>query len=438
MKLKLLLFLAILLSHLAGAEEIAVGSGDRIQDAIDKAISGDVINVQSGTYYENLKVNKMLTLLGMDTGGGKPIIDASGIGSAVTLSEDGIRFKGFTVTNSSRPAELRGFYKIVPEGIDPQLAFAGILIDGSENCTIENNTAILNDVGILLWKADGNRIMKNIARENTYAGIALSEHCRNNTISGNSAVKSIPGDGIRVSGSNNTFVDNNARENAYYGIMLWESPSNILHSNVAHDNGHSGLWLMNSSGNIVKENNFSHNNIVRKNRADYNEWGGIGLYLGSEENAVKDNEVGYNNWAGIILTGCDGNVVAGNNISRNVLGGIKLQKSQDNLLFQNNLVENAMDEAAVRGTSPLIKSILESAPDKRTSNAYDDAINQWDNGTFGNYYSDFDCKDLDNDCICDSKHSISGGDSVDRHPLARPNSYPHMGILLEAKNLSNR
>lgn len=568
----MLLFLAVLLSHLAGAEEIAVGSEDKIQGAIDKAMSGDVIKVQSGTYYENLNVNKLLTLLGVDAGGGKPVIDARRMGPAVTLSEDGIRLEGFMVTNSSnssKPMESKGFYKILPEGIDPQLAFAGILVDGSENCTVENNTATLNDVGILLWKANGNRIIKNIARENTYAGIALSEHCRNNNISGNSAVKSIPGDGIRVSGSNNTFVDNNARENAYYGIMLWESPSNILKSNVAHNNGHSGLWLMNSSGNIVTENNFSHNNesgisiwyssnnssisenflsgnsrygiylkrsynnsilrnnvvanerwgigldrssennvaanivrdhllgitlfersndnlvsnnsvsksenygiqlndssrniiaenhvcrngagiglysssddnfiegnnasynigngidlddccnnTVRKNRADYNEWGGIGLYLGSEENAVEDNEVGYNNWAGIILTGCDGNVVAGNNASRNLLGGIKLQKSKDNLLFQNNLIENAMDGAAVRSTSPLLDALLKLSQDERAENAYDDAINQWDNGTSGNYYSDFVCSDSDGNGICDSEHAIPGCESVDRYPLS--------------------
>jgi len=573
MKLKLLLIFALLLSHLAGAEKIVVGPGDRIQDAIDKAMPGDVIEVQSGTYYEILNVHKMLTLLGVDSGGGRPVIDASGMGSAVTLSEDGIRFEGFVVTNSSnskKPMESKGFYEIVPEGIDPELAFAGILVDGSKNCTVEDNTAILNDVGILLWKADDNTIINNIARENTYAGIALSEHCRNNTILSNTAVKSIPGDGIRVSGSNNAFVDNNASENAFYGIMLWESPNNIVQANTAQNNGYSGLWLMDSSGNSVKENNFSHNNesgisiwdasndslisendlysnsrygiyikssfnnsilsndamandhsgiglhmssentvtannvaynpsgivlwdgsddnlisnnsvsesenygiqltdassntiaknqvcrnghggiglysssddnkiegnnasynvgngidlddcrnnVVRRNRADYNEWGGIGLYLGCEENSIEYNDVGYNNWAGIILTECQGNVVAGNNATQNVLGGIKLKGSKDNLLFQNYLVENAMEGAVITTTSPLIESLLKLAQGWGTSNAYDDATNQWDNGTVGNYYSDFDCTDSDANGICDAEHEIPGGESVDRYPLS--------------------
>ena len=88
------------------------------------------------------------------------------------------------------------------------LIFALLLshLAGAEEIIEGPGDRIQDAIGILLWKADDNTIINNIARENTYAGIALSEHCRNNTISGNSAVKSIPGDGIRVSGSNNAFV----------------------------------------------------------------------------------------------------------------------------------------------------------------------------------------------------------------------------------------
>ena len=84
-----------------------------------------------------------------------------------------------------------------------------------------------------------------------------------------------------------------------------------------------------------------------------------------------------------------------------------------------------MEETAIRITSPLIESLLESAGDlrdERAKNAYDNAINQWDNGTTGNYYSDFNCTDSDGNGTCDSEHAISGGESVDRYPLARPKS----------------
>jgi parallel beta-helix repeat protein len=115
-------------------------------------------------------------------------------------------------------------------------------------------------------------------------------------------------------------------------------------------------------------------------------------------------------------------VIAGNNVTRNVLGGIKLQGSRDNLLYLNDLVENALDGAGVTATSPLVQSLLKSSQDERASNAYDDAKNHWDNGTVGNYYTDFNCTDADGDGICDSERAIPGGESVDRYPLARPNS----------------
>jgi hypothetical protein len=47
-----------------------------IQSAINDADIGDEIHVDSGTYYENVVVNKQLTLRGIDTGAGMPAVDA--------------------------------------------------------------------------------------------------------------------------------------------------------------------------------------------------------------------------------------------------------------------------------------------------------------------------------------------------------------------------
>jgi len=143
MRLKLLLLLATFLPLMAQAEEIVVRPGESIQAAIDGASPGDVIEVQSGTYYENLNVDKRLTILGVDTGGGKPVVDASGKGSAVTLNEDGIRLEGFVVTKSVGSSESETETKSNDEGADPNLEFVGILINGSESCTVANNTAVI-------------------------------------------------------------------------------------------------------------------------------------------------------------------------------------------------------------------------------------------------------------------------------------------------------
>ena len=57
-----------------------------IQDAINNANDGDSIIVHSGVYHENVVVNKSVTLIG----NGQPVVDASGWGSAITLTADGI------------------------------------------------------------------------------------------------------------------------------------------------------------------------------------------------------------------------------------------------------------------------------------------------------------------------------------------------------------
>ena len=66
-----------------------------IQEAINNASAGDTILVHSGVYYENVVVNKSVTLKGI----GQPVVDASGKGDAITLIADGITVVGFTAKN---------------------------------------------------------------------------------------------------------------------------------------------------------------------------------------------------------------------------------------------------------------------------------------------------------------------------------------------------
>ena len=82
----------------------------KIQWAVDNATAGDIIIVNSGTYYENVNVSKQLILRGVDTGSGTPVVDAGGIGNAITLSADGVTLDGFEAMNS-------GYTRLIDAGI---------------------------------------------------------------------------------------------------------------------------------------------------------------------------------------------------------------------------------------------------------------------------------------------------------------------------------
>jgi len=99
------LLIAIILAMSSGqAAKMTVGPLDEdyqtIQKAIDHASWGDIIEVHSGNYPENIRVTKALTLMGVDTGNGLPVVNASGSGSVITLSANGTVLKGFNLTGS--------------------------------------------------------------------------------------------------------------------------------------------------------------------------------------------------------------------------------------------------------------------------------------------------------------------------------------------------
>ncbi|MFQ6063634.1 MAG: nitrous oxide reductase family maturation protein NosD, partial [Methanosarcinales archaeon] len=112
---------------------------NKIQSAIDSANPGDIIEVLSGTYYENVKVNKKIILKGIDSGKGKPVVVARGRGSAITIKADGVTLEGFNAKNSI----YRPYY--------------GIMVISNNN-VLKNNTASNNNYGIYLSNSRSNTL----------------------------------------------------------------------------------------------------------------------------------------------------------------------------------------------------------------------------------------------------------------------------------------
>jgi parallel beta-helix repeat protein len=155
---------------------LTVGPGGSIQAAINSAAGGETVVVEAGVYQEKLIVDKGITLLGI----GRPLIDAGGAGSAVTLRAEGSRVAGFQIRGS---------------GPDERDAGIRVLAD---NCTVEDNLVEENRIGILLQNVRGGVVKKNSVEGNG-VGILLETGSENEIVS-NRIVEN--GEGIHITRHN--------------------------------------------------------------------------------------------------------------------------------------------------------------------------------------------------------------------------------------------
>lgn len=357
-----------------------------IQDAIYKSQPGDIIEIESGTYFESVVVTKPLVIRGVDTGSGIPTINAKGKGSAIALLADGVSLEDLNFQGAS--------------GWDE----AGILMK-SNGCTVLNCTSS-NNVAIGIYLVGGsNNILINNQAFNCNFGIALNlssnNTLRNNTMQGNmnNFLSGYSSNDIDTSNkiegrplyylTNKTdiVIDSSSNAADVYCIDC----SNITIKDLTIEHNFAGIYFQNTSDSHILNNSLRNNSM------------GI-FFVDSEGNYIEENTLTGNAY-GIYLRAsymnCANNTISLNNASKNDYGiflNIEGSRGQSNLIFNNTLIGN------------------------KKANAYSRGQAKWDNGSAGNRYSDYDelaegCNDSDLNGFCDSPYKIRGGPAVDRHPI---------------------
>jgi parallel beta-helix repeat protein len=417
------------------------GNYTTIQGAVNAANPGDTVFVYSGTYQEQVLVDKPLSLMGWsrDT----TFVEKSGPGCTICVSSGWVNVTGFGLKTSDK------------------LNTVGILLDSVHNCSITGNSIFGREWGIYLISSSNNIIEDNYIPTNPpYGGAGVNLEYSDNNIVENVSTSGYYHDGVRsIYSDNNTFKNISMNDN-YYGMTHgYANNSRIINSNAT--DCLYGFYLGNANNNSLENNTITHgknwgmdvyesngnlfaNNTIKQHH--------VGIYLrDSNENIAYRNEISVNTGAGIGLTkwddSSDNNILVENTITQSGKGGIVIGASSGNLVWNNNLSYNSHGMRVGGHGNTIARNIisnnqvygiqlLDSEDNKLFHNcilnnsqqAYDDTDqSQWDDGypSGGNYWTDYSGIDLMNgpnqdqqgsDGIGDTSYIIDY-DSKDRYPL---------------------
>jgi len=239
----------------------------KIQDAIDAAGEGDTIYIYSGTYNENIVIDKTLVLIGENKD--------STIIAGVSNSQVALAIKGTVVEYVSN-------------------------VSISDLTILQNPTAISNEYANVYIEYARDCIIKDCIIKNSFNGIRAKQ-TDESIISGNT-IENNQEDGILLFiSSDKNEIKNNVIQNNKRGIYLQDfCTENTIATNDISGNSNRGILIMGGSdNNVIYHNDFENGN---KNANDEcsNVWddGSEGNYwndyTGSDSNEDGIGDTPYN------------------------------------------------------------------------------------------------------------------------------------------------
>ena len=191
------------------------------------------------------------------------------------------------------------------------------------------------------------------------------------------------------------------------GINLDYSNNTIISRNTINSNYLAGIYLSESNNNSIFRNDICNNDydlepsqfLGSPPTNKYRNGVGVNLYENCDNNSVYENSLTYNN-IGVYIFDSSYNTIVDNALEDNYEYGLLIDElglSELNLIYSNCFIGNLIDNARDNATN-----------------------NQWDNGTIGNYWDDYNGIDADDNGIGDISYNISGSaGSQDNFPLMK-------------------
>ena len=358
-----------------------------IQAAINNANAGDTIFVKAGTYALNgqILINKPLSLIGENAN--TTIIDQQPLpygGASIEVTADNVTVSGFTIQNYDTGIVVGSGYGY-PD------------IDNTvQKCHIQGNKLLNGNYGIRVEGGIGFTIANNTILNNRQWGIYLYPTAINGIITGNCIRDNgwqktqIAASGICLYGAKNITIANNNLTANYGEIDLQFATEVNIHGNNITDSQDAGLWFGQFSAYAsVYDNNFTRNSVA------------IGLISFVDPSLVD----------------------------RFAIGSVSYWRSlnySNNFVYRNNFVDNSKQVTTIFPNGDITDVV------------------SWDNGTIGNFWSDYQSKypnatELDSSGIGNLPYVIDEN-NTDHYPLMAPvdNTAPSIKVLSpEDKNYTS-
>lgn len=235
-----------------------------IQAAINAAGQGMTIEVSSGTYPEDVVVNKTVQLQGENPT--TTIIDGGSVGNTTVVTADNVTVTGFTITNGINGLlleEVEGC-KISENRITNSLN--GLLLQDCSNNTLNNNTLSDSEYGFGVEGSELSHYMNSINSSNTIDGKPIFYLTNQNGSTVNS--QSPTAGFLAFINSTDVSIQNVTAEHDYQGILLAYTHGSLV-KNVTFMHNIIGLELYASSNNTIFHNSFVNNTVHAKTYGSY-------------------------------------------------------------------------------------------------------------------------------------------------------------------------
>ncbi len=291
--------------------------GNPLQALIDAAKPNDTIVPAPGVYHGSITIDKPLTL----DGRGKVTIDGLGKGSVIYLKTDGAVIRNLHLTHSGEShndidagVQVRGNFNVIKDNIIDDCLF-GIDLQQSENNIVRRNRIsskpfALGQRGdsVRLWYSFNNKITHNTIDDSRDMVVWYS---RDNVLSHNTIRNSRYSLHFMYSQYNE--VEYNRYYNNAVGIFLMYSDGVVVrHNHIAHAAGPTGVGIgFKETSDLVIENN----EVLYCATGFYID---VSPYQPDTTNRFRGNLLAYNGIGVRFLNDWKGNVFTGNNFSDNL------------------------------------------------------------------------------------------------------------------------